>query len=80
MPALAGIYSWIDLDGEGNSGILSEQAGSWLYKHNLGNGHFDEHRQVAEKPSYSTYSASSSILFIVFTFRPVAFSFSFDSK
>jgi RHS repeat-associated protein len=28
-------YLWIDLDGEGVSGILSEQAGAWFYKRNL---------------------------------------------
>lgn len=28
-------YQWVDLDGEGLSGILTEQSGSWLYKHNL---------------------------------------------
>ena len=28
-------YQWIDLDGEGLSGILTEQGGSWLYKRNL---------------------------------------------
>ncbi len=28
-------YQWVDLDGEGVSGILSEQAGSWFYKRNL---------------------------------------------
>jgi RHS repeat-associated protein len=28
-------YQWVDLDGEGLSGILSEQAGSWYYKHNV---------------------------------------------
>ena len=28
-------YRWIDLDGEGLSGILTEQGGSWLYKPNL---------------------------------------------
>ncbi len=50
---LTGPYQWIDLDGEGISGILSEQEGGWLYKHNLGNGHFDIPRQVAEKPSFS---------------------------
>jgi hypothetical protein len=30
-----GHYRWIDLDGEGLSGILTEQAGSWFYKPNL---------------------------------------------
>jgi Salmonella virulence plasmid 65kDa B protein/Insecticide toxin TcdB middle/C-terminal region/Insecticide toxin TcdB middle/N-terminal region/FG-GAP-like repeat len=28
-------YQWVDLHGEGLSGILAEQAGSWLYKRNL---------------------------------------------
>ncbi|MCC6140601.1 MAG: toxin [Nitrospira sp.] len=29
-----GQYQWVDLDGEGLSGILTEQAGAWLYKRN----------------------------------------------
>jgi hypothetical protein len=28
-------YRWVDLDGEGLSGILTEQAGNWFYKANL---------------------------------------------
>ncbi len=28
-------YQWVDLDGEGLSGILTEQAGSWFYKRNV---------------------------------------------
>ncbi len=28
-------YRWVDLDGEGLSGILTEQGGSWFYKRNL---------------------------------------------
>ncbi len=28
-------YQWVDLDGEGISGILTEQAGGWFYKRNL---------------------------------------------
>jgi RHS repeat-associated protein len=28
-------YRWVDLDGEGLSGILTEQAGGWFYKRNL---------------------------------------------
>lgn len=28
-------YQWVDLDGEGISGILTEQAGVWFYKRNL---------------------------------------------
>jgi RHS repeat-associated protein len=29
-------YQWVDLDGEGLSGILTEQGGAWFYKRNLG--------------------------------------------
>lgn len=28
-------YQWVDLDGEGVTGILTEQGGSWFYKRNL---------------------------------------------
>jgi RHS repeat-associated protein len=28
-------YQWVDLDGEGISGILVEQAGAWFYKRNI---------------------------------------------
>src|SRR6185436_9028376 len=28
-------YQWVDLDGEGVSGILTEQAGAWFYKRSL---------------------------------------------
>ncbi len=31
-------YQWADLDGEGTSGLLSEQAGTWFYKANLSPG------------------------------------------
>ena len=27
-------YQWADLDGEGLSGILTEQGGAWFYKRN----------------------------------------------
>jgi hypothetical protein len=29
------LYQWVDLEGEGLSGILSEQGGGWYYKPNL---------------------------------------------
>ena len=35
MGSMASHYRWVDLDGEGLSGILTEQAGSWFYKANL---------------------------------------------
>src|SRR5262249_43092224 len=33
-------YHWVDLDGEGIGGVLTEQAGEWFFKPNLGNGRF----------------------------------------
>ena len=44
-------YQWVDLDGEGVSGILTEQAGAWFYKPNLGEGRFGPLQTVAAKPS-----------------------------
>ncbi|MDZ7363651.1 MAG: toxin [candidate division KSB1 bacterium] len=44
-------YQWVDLDGEGVSGILTEQADAWFYKPNLGDGRFGPIEQVAAKPS-----------------------------
>ena len=41
-----GHYQWVDLDGEGLSGVLSEQAGSWFYKRNLSPANIqDENRR-----------------------------------
>ena len=45
------VYQWVDLDGEGVSGILTEQAGAWFYKPNLGEGRFGALQVVPTKPS-----------------------------
>jgi RHS repeat-associated protein len=44
-------YRWVDLDGEGVPGILTEQAEAWFYKPNLGEGHFGALEVVRAKPS-----------------------------
>ncbi|MFO0699251.1 MAG: SpvB/TcaC N-terminal domain-containing protein [Nitrospira sp.] len=44
-------YQWVDLDGEGLSGVLTEQAGIWYYKSNLGDTNFGPLRVVASKPA-----------------------------
>jgi RHS repeat-associated protein len=49
-------YQWVDLDGEGVSGILTEQAGAWFYKPNLGDGRFGPLQTVATKPSLADLS------------------------
>ena len=42
---------WIDLEGEGLPGLLSEEDGAWLYKRNLGGARFGPARQIAQRPS-----------------------------
>ncbi len=64
-----GRYQWVDLDGEGLSGVLTEQAEGWFYKRNLSplntrqeNGRetvaarFAPIERVAQKPSLAALS------------------------
>ena len=46
-------YLFTDLFNEGLSGILTEQATGWYYKHNLGDGNFEKAKLVSPKPSFS---------------------------
>ncbi|MEI6335745.1 MAG: SpvB/TcaC N-terminal domain-containing protein, partial [Methylococcaceae bacterium] len=50
-------YQWVDLDGEGLTGILTEQADAWYYKRNIGNGSFAEQALVARKPSLAALAS-----------------------
>lgn len=54
-------YIWVDLDGEGLSGVLTEQGGAWFYAANLGATRsgptFDVTRVVAERPSFASMSS-----------------------
>ena len=45
------VYQWVDLDGEGISGILTEQADAWFYKPSLGEAASAPVETVATKPS-----------------------------
>lgn len=49
---LSGGYQWVDLYGEGLSGVLSEQGDGWYYKSNLGDGQFTPTLPVVPKPSF----------------------------
>lgn len=51
-------YQWVDLDGEGLSGVLHEQQGGWYYKPNRGNGEFGAQRLVAPLPSLALGASS----------------------
>jgi RHS repeat-associated protein len=42
---------WLDLNGEGLSGMLSEHDGAWWYKPNLGNGRLGPLQRVGQRPS-----------------------------
>ncbi|HEY1231876.1 MAG TPA: SpvB/TcaC N-terminal domain-containing protein, partial [Candidatus Binatia bacterium] len=70
-----GHYQWVDLDGEGLSGVLTEQAEGWFYKRNLSpeNGHteggkenivlrFGAIEQVVERPLLAGVRGSSQFL------------------
>jgi RHS repeat-associated protein len=46
-------YRWLDLDGEGIPGILSEQSDGWFYKRNLGSGRFAPAETLPARPSTS---------------------------
>ncbi|MBK7474884.1 MAG: VCBS repeat-containing protein [Haliscomenobacter sp.] len=50
---LSGQYQFTDLFNEGLSGILTEQANGWYYKHNLGEGRFAPAKLVSPKPSFA---------------------------
>ena len=44
-------YQWVDLDGEGLSGVLTQQGPALYYKRNLGDGHFGPVECVARIPA-----------------------------
>jgi len=56
-------YRWLDLDGEGLSGVLAQALGGWYYKPNLGDGVFGPLREVAPMPMLAM-AAGSRIQFM----------------
>jgi RHS repeat-associated protein len=50
------LYQWTDFYSEGIAGILSEQAGGWFYKENLGEGKFSPAKLISPKPSFAGLS------------------------
>jgi len=55
-------YQWVDLDGEGVTGILTEQANAWFYKPNLGGGKFGPLQPVARQPSLAALGGGNQQL------------------
>ena len=56
------VYEWLDLDGEGVAGILTEQASGWYFKANLGDGRFGPVEQVVSVPSTAAASGRQQFL------------------
>ncbi len=55
-------YEWVDLDGEGLSGVLARQGGAWYYKSNLGRGQFAPPRMLAAQPAAAGRSSRQQLL------------------
>ncbi len=53
---------WVDLDGVGLPGALTEQADDWWYKPNLGGGRLGPARRVAPKPVAAALSRGTQLL------------------
>lgn len=51
------VHQWVDLWGEGITGVLSEYEPGWFYARNRGDGHFAPAELVASKPSFSGIAA-----------------------
>jgi RHS repeat-associated protein len=58
-------YRWIDLDGEGISGALTEHAGAWFYKPNLGDGRLGALETLATVPSSGALTEQRQLLDLV---------------
>jgi hypothetical protein len=56
------LYRWVDLDGEGISGILTEQGNGWFYKANLGHARFAPLETVTAKPSLAALNGGQQLL------------------
>ena len=55
-------YQFVDLDGEGLSGILTDQGKGWFYKRNFGEGHFGPLELVTLKPSLADLNSDQHLL------------------
>lgn len=64
LPAAAGTddYRFVDLDGEGISGVLTEQDATWFYKPNRGDGQLGALETVSLRPSTASLGAGQQQL------------------
>jgi RHS repeat-associated protein len=59
-------YRWLDLDGEGIAGVLTEQGNGWLYKANLGKGRFGPVQSVSPRPAMARLNSGRQQLLDVY--------------
>jgi len=55
-------YQFTDLFNEGLSGILTEQSNGWYYKHNLGDGKFEDAKLVSPKPNFAGFGSKMQLM------------------
>ncbi|MFN0168685.1 MAG: SpvB/TcaC N-terminal domain-containing protein [Bryobacteraceae bacterium] len=55
-------YRWVDLDGEGIAGVLTEQNEAWFYKPNLGRGQLGAVETIGKQPSLAALNSGSQHL------------------
>ncbi|WP_261561638.1 SpvB/TcaC N-terminal domain-containing protein [Frankia tisae] len=68
-------YQWVDLHGEGVTGILTEQAGAWFYKRNLSplsarSVEFAPTQTIRAKPNVSTAAGRAQFMDLAGDGRP----------
>ncbi|WP_223297266.1 SpvB/TcaC N-terminal domain-containing protein [Catenulispora acidiphila] len=68
-------YQWVDLHGEGVSGILAEQAGAWFYKRNISplsarRVEFAPLRRIGSKPNVSAAAGQAQFMDLAGDGRP----------
>ncbi|WP_198675872.1 SpvB/TcaC N-terminal domain-containing protein [Kribbella monticola] len=57
-----GSHQWLDLDGDGLTGVLTEQAGGWYYAPNLGGGTLGPLRTVDPLPNAADFGAGHRLV------------------
>jgi RHS repeat-associated protein len=55
-------YRFVDLDGEGIPGVLSQQGGALFYARNDGEGHFERTQVLGTKPNVTSLGVSGQML------------------
>ncbi len=55
-------YHWVDLNGEGIPGALTEQGGAWFFKPNLGGGRLGAQRRLPSQPALAGDGGSIALM------------------